>query len=346
MVALDIVKESNARLRELGPGLVALFVGGTSGIGEATAKAFVHYAVSPHVYLVGRSASAAERIIEECKALNSDGRVEFLQADVAELGEVDRICKEITSKEKHINLIVQSQGNLTLAGRIDNSNGLDRKMTLNYYSRMRFITNLLPLLKSATMAPPYLSRSHSILSGGTEKSGFDKDDIELKKSYSGTRCANQTIVMNTFMTEEFASRNPATTFVHSFPGVVKTPIARELPLWARMGLTAMWPVISLFAVPVDEVGERQLYIATSGVFAPAQKPEASSSSGVSLVGGQEVAKGLDGKSGSGAYIVNWNDDIAGNQSLFAKYRQGGIGKTAWDHTMEVFQRLPPTDQKP
>lgn len=72
---------------------------------------------SPHVYIVGRNAEAAERIINECKTLNADGRVEFLKADVSELREVDRICAEILKKEKKLNLIVQTQGNLNFRGR-------------------------------------------------------------------------------------------------------------------------------------------------------------------------------------------------------------------------------------
>ncbi len=66
---------------------------------------------------MGRSQTAADRIIEECKALNKDGKVEFIAANVSELVEVDRVCKEIMKKENHINLIVQSQGNLNLKGR-------------------------------------------------------------------------------------------------------------------------------------------------------------------------------------------------------------------------------------
>lgn len=36
---------------------------------------------------------------------------------MSELAEVDRVCAEITKKEPHINLIVQSQGNMNLRGR-------------------------------------------------------------------------------------------------------------------------------------------------------------------------------------------------------------------------------------
>ena len=49
--------------------------------------------------------------------MNKEGRVDFLKADVTELSEVDRICQEVKSREKHINLLVQTQGNLNLKGR-------------------------------------------------------------------------------------------------------------------------------------------------------------------------------------------------------------------------------------
>jgi short-subunit dehydrogenase len=69
------------------------------------------------VYLVGRNASAADRIIEECKSLNKDGKVVFIKADVSELKEVDRVCTEIKDKEDHLNLIYQTQSNFNLRGR-------------------------------------------------------------------------------------------------------------------------------------------------------------------------------------------------------------------------------------
>lgn len=74
-------------------------------------------AVAPHVYIVGRNATAAERITQECKTLNPDGVVEFLKADVSELRDVDRVCAEIMKRETKINLLVQTPGNFNLRGR-------------------------------------------------------------------------------------------------------------------------------------------------------------------------------------------------------------------------------------
>ena len=43
--------------------------------------------------------------------------MEFIKADVTEIAEVDRVCAEIQKKEKKINLLFQTQGNLNMRGR-------------------------------------------------------------------------------------------------------------------------------------------------------------------------------------------------------------------------------------
>ncbi|CZR66714.1 uncharacterized protein PAC_16615 [Phialocephala subalpina] len=338
MVALDVVHASNARLRELGPGLVALFVGGTSGIGEFTLKAFVKNTISPRVYLVGRNASAADRIIEECHGLNKDGKVEFIKADVSELAEVDRVCKEIQKKEKAVNLLVQTQGNANLRGRDESPEGLDRKFTLNYYSRTRFISNLLPLLRTASTSPPNFARSVTILSAGSERA-INLDDIELKHTFNGMRCANHTTTMNSLMTAEFAVKEPSITFSHTFPSVVNTGVARELPWWARGALKVLTPFFKPFFVGADETGQRQLFHATSGMYPPL-KPAAGSpvAAGIPLPTGTAIATGSDGKVGSGGYLVNWNGDITGKK-LVIDYQAEGVSKTIWEHTQGIFERV-------
>ena len=333
-------------------------VGGTNGIGEATAKAFIKNTVSPRVYLVGRSSEAAERIITECKALNKDGNVEFIKADVSELRDVDRVCKEIESREKSINLIVQTQGNLNMRNRdgvwalslssmiptlidtfAESAEGLDRKMSLNYYSRMRFIHNLLPLLKNASTTTPNFSRSLSVLApGGGGK--INLDDMDLKNTFSGPKCAAYTTLYNDFMVGEWAARAPGTTFEHTFPSIVKTGIMRELPLWVRVTAKAFSPLISLFSVSLEETGARQLFHATSGIYKPFKSASDSAlSAGIPFSKELGVAEGSDGKEGSGAYLVNWNGDIVQPKGFQKEYRQQGYSKMIWEHTMAVFERV-------
>lgn len=229
--------------------------------------------------------------------------------------------------------------------RVESPEGIDRKFTLNYYSRIRFITNLLPLLRTATHEPPHFARTLSVLGAGSEKA-MNLSDLDLKTSFSGARCANHTITMNSLMVGELAARDPNISFLHSFPGVVNTGIARELPLLLRGGLKVLLPLFSPFLVSPDETGKRQLFHATSGIYPPATLSEGDNlAGGVRVTDAKSVVKGLTGKLGSGAYVVNWNGDITGNESVLSDYREKGVGKMVWEHTLSIFNSVEKINEK-
>jgi hypothetical protein len=46
--------------------------------------------------------------------------------------------------EPKINALFLTAGFMTLTGRNETDEGLDRKMCVNYYSRMRWVVNLIP----------------------------------------------------------------------------------------------------------------------------------------------------------------------------------------------------------
>ena len=112
MVLLTDVESSNAHLGEAMPGLVAVFVGATSGIGEYTLLQLAKRATKPRVYFVGRSQEAAERILAQCRTSCPEGEFNFIKSNVSLIKNVDEVCKEIKSKEKTINILCMSQGTL------------------------------------------------------------------------------------------------------------------------------------------------------------------------------------------------------------------------------------------
>jgi hypothetical protein len=185
----------------------------------------------------------------------------------------------------------------------------------------------------------------SILGAGSEKV-INVNDLDLKTTFSPSNCANHSIMMNDFMAEQFAAREPGITFIHSSPGVVNTGLSRELPFYARILMKALTPIMSPFMVGHDETGQRQLFHATSGMYPPA-KPAAGAAlaGGVSLPAGVPVGTGSDGKVGSGGYLVNWNGDITGKLDLISKYRTQGVSKTVWQHTMDTFQNVEKINQE-
>lgn len=111
MVSLATIQSSNSLISSTLPaGLVAVFVGATSGIGEITLKQFAKHAKRPRAYFLGRSQDAADRIVAECKALNPKGEYIFIKADVSLIRVVDKVCQEIKEKEKAVNILFLSAG--------------------------------------------------------------------------------------------------------------------------------------------------------------------------------------------------------------------------------------------
>jgi NAD(P)-dependent dehydrogenase (short-subunit alcohol dehydrogenase family) len=117
MVKLTDVRSSNTAFKSHSAGFVAIFVGGTSGIGETTVKALAANGIKCTAYVVGRNDAAAAAIIKECEALSPESTFTFIKKDVSILRNVDDVVEEIKSKEQKVDLLFMTQGYLTFAGR-------------------------------------------------------------------------------------------------------------------------------------------------------------------------------------------------------------------------------------
>src|ERR1700758_5127632 len=83
-------------------GKTVLVTGGTSGIGEAIARAYA--AEGADVVITGRSEERGRQIAD---SLTRDGRsVRFIRADLASLDEVKRLAKEVD----HVDVLVNDAG--------------------------------------------------------------------------------------------------------------------------------------------------------------------------------------------------------------------------------------------
>jgi NADP-dependent 3-hydroxy acid dehydrogenase YdfG len=113
MVSLEQMRASNANIATaLPPGLVAVFAGATSGVGETSLKQFAKHAVKPRIYFLGRCKESGNRIRAELQELNPEGEYNFISVDVSSLRAVDDVCREIKAKEPAINLLFLSTGTL------------------------------------------------------------------------------------------------------------------------------------------------------------------------------------------------------------------------------------------
>ena len=198
---------------------------------------------------------------------------------------------------------------------------------------MRFVSNFLPQLTKAntgvetgaSSAP--LSCVVSVLEAGGE-AAINLDDLSLKTHYSLRNCAKHAITMNSLSLEHLAASFPRTSFIHSFPWLVRTRLGRDFGSFAKLGLNALLLLAKPWEIPLRESGERHLYAATCPRFSPRH-------------GNKDIdlAEGSDGNLGSGFYRVASDGSTYKASFVMQRYREDGVPSKIWHHTQGVFRKV-------
>lgn len=330
MVKITTIRECNERLaKENNADLVCVFAGATSGSGAGALEAMVGMLHTSTFYIIGRSSTQFARQRKKLDKINPSCKLEFLEAQVSLLSDVDRVCRQIAAAEKKVDLLYMSPGCIPFGGPrckyflglkttalihcVDTKEGIETSFSISYYSRMRLIQNLLPLLRKST-----LPRVLTLLNGGKERPMFD-DDIGLEKRWSAEAVIAHTTTMTSLALEHLSKDDERITFLHVFPGLVnsgnfiRVNAAESAGVFWRVMLRVFCRMITavqlIFGITPEECGERQAYHLTSGQFGPGAWRIGNSSEVVSAhVGG-----------------------------VFETYRDGGWSEKIWKHTTAVFE---------
>ena len=199
---------------------------------------------------------------------------------------------------------------------------------------MRFIHQLLPLLNRAPTP-----RVLSVLAGSQERK-LIADDLALKDNYSVPNVVNQTTTMQTLALEHIAKSNPSVSFVHVYPGWVRTDFVDKFfdsisglnstgyTVLMALARRLFLPIFGLVASSVQESGERQLFHATSPKYPSARtlrsrgrNPETAFECSVP---------------GNGMYRVTATGETVSDAKALGPLRDSHMDEKVWDHTMEVF----------
>ncbi|KAJ7328729.1 hypothetical protein DFH08DRAFT_786328 [Mycena albidolilacea] len=257
MPSLAAAKASNSTFR-LAYLPVAVFIGGTSGIGRAMVEAFARYTKgSAHIVIVGRNKTAAESILASLPTPlppQAGWKHEFIPCDASLMKNIGAFTNELSKRIPKINFLVISSGYCSILGRKDTEEGIDEQLALRYYGRWKLISDLLPALREANSAGE-ASQVMSVLDPVNGMPVPDFNDFGLKRKYSGATAIRVTITYMDMALEEFALRDPEIAFTHITPGFVDTPLF-ESKHWA---IYLFKPLVWLAAISPAVCAEHMLF---------------------------------------------------------------------------------------
>ncbi|KAG9088460.1 hypothetical protein FRC07_012574, partial [Ceratobasidium sp. 392] len=218
----------------------AVFLGGTSGVGQAVAEALANATNgNAHIVICGRNKSAADKIIQSLPT-SSTSQYEFETCDATLMSNVRQTTASLLGRLSKLNYLVLSPGFLTFKGRDETSEGIDKKLALNYYARWRFVHDLMPLLEKAK-AQGEEARVLTVLAAGTNGK-LDESDLDLKTGYGLKAAADNATAMNDYMCESFAAQHPDMAFIHAYPGFVRTPMLTDFHWSMKLLVPILRPV--------------------------------------------------------------------------------------------------------
>lgn len=334
MVSYTEIQAANSLINDANGPKVAVFIGGTSGIGKATVRALVATGTPVRIYLVGRPSSEERTrvLIAELAAVNPRAEVVWTPAEASLLAETKRVCETVVAaREARVDLLFLSAGYAPFGARHETAEGLEVVQALEYYSRVLAVMLLLPLLRAAEAG-----RVVSVLGGGMEwgPRSIDLDDLDMRRpgSFGAVRSRIHNPTMNTTTLEKLAVDNPDVTFVHSCPGWVDTGNVRRGLDRDRPNAFMAWfvslvlePLIYLLSMSNEESGQRHLFQSTSAAFG---------GRGVPWTGKPGINS--FGKQADGLFLASYKCDCSPNAKVVPLLREKAQPKI-WDHTLEVLR---------
>jgi NAD(P)-dependent dehydrogenase (short-subunit alcohol dehydrogenase family) len=132
-------------------GKIALVTGGSRGLGEMIARAYVENGAK--VYISARKAEACDALAKE---LSSIGECISIPADLSQMNEIERLASELERREKRLDILVNNAGASWGASFHEFPEaGWDKVMDLNVKSVFFLTQRLLTLLEAAGSPESY-----------------------------------------------------------------------------------------------------------------------------------------------------------------------------------------------
>lgn len=233
---------------------ICMVTGATSGIGEATARAFAQ--MGAKVIVVGRSAEKSAATVNRIKQQTGNPAVEFMLADLSSLKGIRQLAQQFKDRHQHLHVLVNNAGAL-FTTRQQSVDGIEMTFALNHLNYFLLTNLLLDTLKASAPA--------RIVNVGASAHMFARrvnfDDLQGQRKYSGWGAYSQSKLCNLLFTYELARRLDGTgvTVNALHPGIVATNFGMNgrgiMPLFNRL--------MSVVMLRPERGAETVVYLATS-----------------------------------------------------------------------------------
>ncbi len=234
-------------------GKVCLITGGTSGIGEVTARELAKLGAA--VVITGRSQVKLDQAIQRISSQSGGDKVSGLVADLAIQSEVRSLASDFMNKYDRLDVLVNNAGAVYFR-RSESVDGIEVTFAGNHLAPF-LLTNL--LLDTLISSAP--ARIINVSSNSHEGQVIDFEDLQCQHNYQFMRAYGQSKLANILFTYELDRRLEGSwvTVNALHPGFVGTNMAANNGWLVRLFL----PLTRFWAISPDEGAETSLYLASS-----------------------------------------------------------------------------------
>lgn len=206
----------------MGPGSTVLVTGGTSGIGQETARGLAK--LGARVIIVGRDPARIERTLAWLEQEAGHNRVEGLQADLSSLTSVRQLAAQVRQKHDRLEVLVNNAGSMFGEGMLT-ADGFERTWALNHLAYFLLTLELLELLKASAPA-----RIVNVASEMHRGGGLDFENLQGEKRYACIPAYRQSKLANVLFTKALPRRLIGTGVTANalHPGAVATGMGRDM----------------------------------------------------------------------------------------------------------------------
>ncbi|MBT3728284.1 MAG: SDR family oxidoreductase [Candidatus Marinimicrobia bacterium] len=229
-----------------------IVTGATDGIGLEAATKIA--SLGNRVGLVGRNPEKGAKAIERITSLTGNDKLDFFQADLSSVSEINKLSEEIKNKYSKLNVLLNNAGGAS-KNKIITSEGLEKTFATNQMNYFTLTTNLMDMLSASEG-----SRVVNVASNAHIGADIDFHNINGEKGYSFWKAYCISKLMNIMFTYRLAEIQNKVIVNALHPGFVDTNIG------GNEG-SAIKKIVKfgskLFARTVENGADSSIYLSTS-----------------------------------------------------------------------------------